>query len=53
LLPTQYREDVRLFDGIAAELEGSLQSKAKQKKVHRIGSLSREGGAWQVSEGGL
>jgi hypothetical protein len=33
LLPTQYREDIDLLDGIAPALDESLNSRAKEKKV--------------------
>ena len=53
LLPTQYREDVHLFGGIAADLETSLNSRAKEKKVRRNGAVSLGAdGAWKVSERG-
>lgn len=53
LLPTQYREDVLLFDGIAADLDASLNSRAKEKKVRRNGAVSLgSDGTWSVSEGG-
>lgn len=52
LLPTQYREDVQLFDGIAAELDASLNSRAKEKKVRRNGAVSLGAdGTWNASEG--
>jgi len=40
LLPTQYREDIALLDGIASALDESLASRAKEKKVRRNGVLS-------------
>ena len=53
LLPTQYREDVHVFAGIAAELDESLHSRATEKKVRRNGLLCLGGdGTWSVSEGG-
>jgi hypothetical protein len=53
LLPTQYREDIDLLDGIASALDESLASRAKEKKVRRNGVLSRgSNGVWSVSEGG-
>jgi hypothetical protein len=53
LLPTQYREDVHLFDGIAAHLDANLSSRAKEKKVRRNGAVSLGAdGTWNVSEGG-
>ncbi len=53
LLPTQYREDVHLFRGVAAELDESLHSRAKEKKVRRNGVLLLGGdGTWSVAEGG-
>jgi hypothetical protein len=53
LLPTQYREDVHLFDGIAADLDASLNSRAKEKKVRRNSAVSLGAdGTWNVSEGG-
>jgi hypothetical protein len=51
LLPTQYREDVHLFDGIAADLDASLNSRAKEKKVRRKATVSLgTDGTWNVSE---
>lgn len=53
LLPTQYREDVQLFDGIAAALDASLNSRAKEKKTRRKGEVSLGvDGTWTVSDGG-
>lgn len=53
LLPTQYREDVNLFGGVADELDESLSSRAKEKKVRLCGVLSLGAdGTWSVSEGG-
>jgi hypothetical protein len=53
LLPTQYREDIDLLDGIASVLDESLNSRAKEKKVRRKGALSLgSNGRWSVSEGG-
>ena len=53
LLPTQYREDIDLLDGIASALDESLASRAKEKKVRRNGVLSLGSkGRWSVSEGG-
>ncbi len=53
LLPTQYREDIDLLDGIASALDESLASRAKEKKVRRNGVLSLgSNGVWSVSEGG-
>jgi hypothetical protein len=53
LLPTQYREDIDLLDGIASALDESLVSRAKEKKVRRNGVLSLgSNGVWSVSEGG-
>ncbi len=53
LLPTQYREDIDLLDGIASALDESLNSRAKEKKVRRNGVLSLGSkGRWSVSEGG-
>ena len=45
LLPTQYREDVQLVAGVAAELDTSLHSRAKENKVRRTGllTLNRDG----------
>ena len=53
LLPTQYREDIDLLDGIGSALDESLASRAKEKKVRRYAVLSRGSkGVWSVSEGG-
>lgn len=53
LLPTQYREDVQLFDGVAADLDASLNSRAKEKKVRRDWRLSLgRDGVWTVQDGG-
>jgi hypothetical protein len=53
LLPTQYREDVHLLDGIASDLDESLRSRAKEKKVRRNCKLAlKADGIWAVSEGG-
>jgi hypothetical protein len=49
LLPTQYRQDLQLFDGVAAHLDDSLHSRAKEKKVRRDVTLSLgPGGGWTV-----
>jgi hypothetical protein len=53
LLSTQYREDVQLFGRVARELDESLTSRAKEKKVRRKGLLSLGAdGAWSVIESG-
>jgi len=53
LLPTQYREDIDLLDGVASALDESLVSRAKEKKVRRNGLLNLgSNGVWSVSEGG-
>jgi hypothetical protein len=53
LLPTQYREDINLLDGITSALDESLASRAKEKKVRRNGILSLgSNDVWSVSEGG-
>ena len=52
LLPTQYREDIELLDGIASALDESLVSRAKEKKVRRNGVLNLgSNGVWSVPEG--
>src|SRR5258705_13661851 len=52
-MPSKYREDSALFDGIAAALGESLASREKEKKVRRNGVLGRgSNGVWSVSEGG-
>jgi hypothetical protein len=53
LLPTQYREDIRLLEGVAEDLDQSLRSRAKEKKVRRNGTLSLgDDGVWSVALAG-
>jgi hypothetical protein len=53
LFPSQYREDLQLLPGMADELDASLGSRAKEKKVRRTCRVHpATDGLWSVTDSG-